>query len=288
MKINQCFKENELVKSFEIFPHNNKLPFKSIIKVVADLVQYNPAFISVTCGASGYEQTTQTIDAASLIKNQFNTEVMVHLTCVAASQDKILGTLNAMKANDIENVLALKGDIPKDFNDEMKRDFYYGADLVDFIVKSKKNDFSIAAACYPEGHFETVSEEQDIEHLKNKVEKGVDFLVTQLFFDNNNYFSFHQKIRDKGIDTPVSIGLMPAVNAKLIKKIIGMCGAKIPSDLEKLLVKYEGDEPSMFAAGIDYACKQIEGLVAYGIEGLHIYSLNRPEVVNAIYKNMNW
>ncbi|AOY77820.1 methylenetetrahydrofolate reductase [Clostridium formicaceticum] len=288
MKIKEYFKEKELVKSFEIFPHNNKLPFKSIIKVVEELVQYNPAFISVTCGASGFEQTTQTLDVASLVKNQFNTEVMVHLTSIAASEEKILNTLDTMKANDIENVLALRGDTPKDFEKEIERDFYYGADLVNFIVKNRKNEFSIAAACYPEGHFETVSEEQDIEHLKDKVEKGVDFLVTQLFFDNNNYFNFHQKIKDKGIHIPISIGLMPAINTKLIRKIVGMCGAKIPQDLEKLLAKYENDEDSMFEAGIDYACKQIEGLVTYGIEGLHIYSLDRPEVVKAIYKNMNW
>jgi methylenetetrahydrofolate reductase (NADPH) len=214
---------------------------------------------------------------------------MPHLTCINSTRAKIEDVLLQLSKKNLKNILALRGDLPKDdanFGGDSS-DFRYASDLIEYIRNSNYS-IATAAACYPEGHVEAASLDDDIDNLKFKVDKGVDFLITQLFFDNNKYYTFKNKLISKNITTPITMGIMPVTNAKQIKRIVSLSGASIPEDLNTILNKYENDNASMFKAGIEFACKQMEELNNYNVDGFHLYVMNKPEIAKSIYKNMNW
>lgn len=289
MYIIDKFSKKDKVISFEIFPPNKSITLKQLLDVIDDLAVFRPDFISVTYGASGNTNSNYTIDIAQYIKEKYTIETMPHLTCISSTKDKIDHILNDIEDKKLRNVLALRGDLPTDPNFEFPDPlhFQHASDLIQY-TKSSKHDISSAAACYPEGHMESDSLDKDIDYLCQKIEMGTDFLITQLFFDNEKYYTFKNKISKKNLTIPITMGILPVTNAKQIKRITSLSGASIPKKLDVLLNKYENDSISMMEAGIEYACKQMEELNDLGVDGFHLYVMNKPEVAKKIFKNMNW
>jgi methylenetetrahydrofolate reductase (NADPH) len=289
MFIKDKFMKKNKVISLEIFPPNSNMTLKQLLDVIDNLSVFRPDFISVTYGASGNENNNYTVDIAEYIKEKYTIEAMPHLTCIASKKEKIDGVLKLIIKKDLKNVLALRGDAPKDafHNTSEKLDFSYASDLIDHI-RGGDLPISVAAACYPEGHIEAPSLDEDIKNLKTKVDKGVDFLITQLFFDNNRFIDFKNRLYRNNINTPVTVGIMPVTNVKQINRIVALSGASVPEKLKALLEKYEHDNTGMFEAGIDYACRQMDELNLLGVNGFHLYVMNKPEIARMIYKNMNW
>ncbi|MBN2285434.1 MAG: methylenetetrahydrofolate reductase [NAD(P)H] [Tissierellales bacterium] len=289
MFIKEKFQKKDKVISFEIFPPNRSITLKQLLDVIDELSIFRPDFISVTYGASGNSSSNYTIDIAEYIKEKYTIEAMPHLTCITSEKSKIDDIMDQLLKKDLKNVLALRGDLPKDTLklSDSANGFKYASDLIEYINENNKS-IGIAAACYPEGHVESASLEEDIENLKTKVQKGVDFLITQMFFDNDKFYNFKEKTESKNINVPITIGIMPVTNAKQIKKIVSLSGASVPTKLNNLLNKYEYDKASMFEAGIEYACSQMNELISYKVDGFHLYVMNQPETARKIYKNMNW
>ncbi|MDP3385647.1 MAG: methylenetetrahydrofolate reductase, partial [Eubacteriales bacterium] len=219
----------------------------------------------------------------------YTIEAMPHLTCIASKKEKIDEILKVIIKKDLKNVLALRGDMPKDssLDKASSMDFSYASDLIGHI-RGSDLPISVAAACYPEGHVEAPSLNEDIKNLKIKVDKGVDFLITQLFFDNDRFYDFKDRLVKSSISTPITVGIMPVTNVKQIKRIVSLSGASVPHKLKILLDKYENDSNGMFQAGIDYACQQMDELNQLNVNGFHLYVMNKPEIARMIYKNMNW
>ena len=255
-----------------------------IYEALDEFRNLHPSFISVTYGAGG-NTAENTFAIASYIQNQCGIEALTHLTC-AAIPDKLFLTnfLTNLYRNGIHNLLALRGDKPQWMSDEQFAARYY-EHASDLIVDAKENfDFSIAGACYPEVHQEAASLEEDIAHLKIKVDQGVDFLITQLFYDNELFFHFLDRVHQAGIDIPVLPGLMPITSAGQVKNIVAMSGTKIPEELAKAIDRY-GDKPEdLKRAGLEYTKKQMEGLLDHGVDGIHLYSMNKVEIAKAIYE----
>ena len=278
MKICELFGQGKTVFSCEVFPPKPDTPIESIYDTLDGLKDIKPDFISVTYGAggSGVNQTTRKI--ASIIENQYHIPAMAHMTCVAASKEDVDQLLVDLKADGVENILALRGDI----NPEVPRkfDFTYASDLVSYIRAN--SDFGISAACYPEGHLESPDLVSDIRYLKAKVDAGAEHLVSQLFFDNEDFFRFVERCRLAGIDVPIEAGVMPVLNKGSIERMVSLCGASIPRKLARLLAKY-GDHPeAMRQAGLAYAVEQISDLIAGGVDGIHLYTMNNPAVAQHI------
>lgn len=279
MNIADLFKE-KTVFSFEVFPPKKESGVETIYNTLEELKNLNPDFISVTYGAggSGVANAT-TIDLCSKIKNEYNIETIAHLSCLyntKASVDKILDQL---KVEGVENILALRGDVNPDY--KVENDFRHASDLTEYIL-SKDMGFNVSGACYPEVHQEAENMREDIMNLKKKIDAGADHLISQLFFYNNAFYDFIEKVRIAGIDVPVEAGIMPVTNKKQIERMVSMCGASIPAKLSKLLQKF-GDNPiAMRDAGISYAVDQIVDLVANGVDGVHIYTMNDPYVAKKI------
>jgi methylenetetrahydrofolate reductase (NADPH) len=289
MNIIEKFNKKDKVISFEIFPPNKTMTLKQLLDVIDELALFRPDFISVTYGASGNSNSNYTIDIAQYIKEKYTIEAMPHLTCITSTKDRIDNILKTIVEKKLRNVLALRGDLPTDPNFEFPDPlhFQYASDLIKHI-ESSKYDISAAAACYPEGHMNCESLDKDIDNLNHKVKMGADFLITQLFFDNEKYYNFKNKVVRKNIAVPITMGILPVTNAKQIKRITSLSGASIPEKLEKLLGKYVNDNKSMMEAGIEYACRQMEELDDFGVDGFHLYVMNKPEVAKKIFKNMNW
>jgi methylenetetrahydrofolate reductase (NADPH) len=289
MNIIDKFNKKDKVISFEIFPPNKAINLKQLLDVIDELAVFRPDFISVTYGASGNTNNNYTIDIAQYIKEKYTIEAMPHLTCITSTKDKIAHILRSIEEKKLKNILALRGDFPSDPNFEFPDPlhFQYASDLIQY-VKSSEYDISSAAACYPEGHMECDCLDKDIDNLCRKVEMGSDFLITQLFFNNEKYYTFKNKIAKKNLNVPITMGILPVTNAKQIKRITALSGASIPDKLNILLEKYENDNKSMMDAGIEYACKQMEELNDFGVDGFHLYVMNKPEVAKKIFKNMNW
>jgi methylenetetrahydrofolate reductase (NADPH) len=289
MNIIDKFNKKDKVISFEIFPPNKAITLKQLLDVIDELAVFRPDFISVTYGASGNTNNNYTIDIAQYIKEKYTIEAMPHLTCITSTKDKIDHILKSIEGKNLKNILALRGDLPTDPNFEFPDPlhFQYASDLIQY-VKSSNYNISSAAACYPEGHMECDSLNKDIDNLCQKVERGADFLITQLFFDNEKYYTFKNKVAKKNLNVPITMGILPVINAKQIKRITSLSGASIPDKLNVLLKKYENDNESMMEAGIEYACKQMEELNEFGVDGFHLYVMNKPEVAKKIFKNMNW
>ena len=279
MNIADIFKE-KTVFSFEVFPPKKESGVETVYNTLKELKELNPDFISVTYGAggSGIANAT-TVDLCAMIKNELNTETIAHLSCLYNTKCDIDNILEQLKSKGIYNILALRGDVNPDY--EVKHDFKYASDLTEYII-SKNMGFNVSGACYPEVHQEAKNIIEDIKNLKKKVEAGADHLVSQLFFDNNAFYDFIEKVRVADIDVPVEAGIMPVTNKKQIERMVSMCGASIPAKLSKLLQKFGDDHIAMRDAGISYAIDQIVDLVANGVDGVHIYTMNDPYVAKRI------
>ena len=281
MKIIEKISSSKPVFSFEFFPPKDSEGFATLFETIGRLKPFTPGFVSVTYGAGGSTRS-KTVDLVGNIKNAIGIESMAHLTCVGHDEQEIRSVLESLQAKDIENVLALRGDPPQGEEKFIKTEggFEYGNELVAFI---KKNfSFCIGAACYPEGHVECKALEKDIENLKRKVDSGVDFLVTQLFFDNRHYFEFLDRAHKASINVPVIPGIMPILNFKQIKRFTKMCGASLSSSLLKKFEGIEDDSEKVRQTGIDYAIEQCHELLENNAPGIHFYTLNRSKATLAI------
>ena len=285
MQIKELFNKKNPVISFEVFPPNKNFTKEKLVEVTGELAELNPDFISVTYGAGGTNRSG-TIEIASHIKNNLNIEVMSHLTCIGSTKQDISNYISEIKKHNIKNVLALRGDIPQGRDESIydEGDYRYASDLINDI---KNEDITIAGAFYPETHFES-NDLQDLIHLKNKVDLGVDFLISQIFFDNDKFFNFMEQAQKLNINVPLSAGIMPVTNAAQIKRITSLCKSSIPKKLEKILDKYGHDHESMKKAGFIYATEQIIELLANDIPAIHLYAMNKPEVARAIMNNIEF
>jgi len=278
MNISEMFTKNNTVFSFEVFPPKKDKPIESIYETLDELGKLRPDFISVTYGAAGNVANTDTIDIAGDIQKKYGIQSIAHLTCVHASYENIDKILDDLKERGVDNILALRGDIVNGM--EPKKDFKYASDLTSYIMK--KGGFHVSGACYPEVHQDAKDAIEDIKNLKIKVDAGVDHLISQLFFDNQVFYNFIEKTRIAGIDVPIEAGIMPVTNKKQIERMVTMCGASLPIKFTKMMQKFDGKPEAMRDAGIAYAIDQIIDLVANGVDGVHIYTMNNPYVARRI------
>lgn len=274
MKISQIFKNKNKVVSLEIFPPKKQEAFENVGEMLGELKKLNPDYISVTCGAGGSSNRNKTIELASMLKRDFEIEAMAHMTCISSTEQSVMEELNAAKAEEIENILALRGDIPKDTS-LVTGDYHYAYELINAI---KGGDICVAAGAYPEGHIECDDFYKSVEHLKIKQDAGAEFFVSQLFFSNEHYYNLLDKAAAAGITAPITPGIMPMMSKSQISNMIFMCGASLPSAMIKLLHKYENNEEDLLKAGIEYAGNQIRDLLKNGSCGVHLYSMNKPSV----------
>lgn len=281
MKISEIIKSKNPVLSFEVFPPKNSESYESIKGAALKIAELKPDFMSVTYGAGG-STSTYTLDVAQSILASGVTPI-AHLTCVSASKEKIRNYLAEIKEKGIENILALRGDLPAGVTAE-SLDFVHASDLVEEIRDF--GGFCIGGACYPEGHTESTGLSKDIENLKIKVDAGCEFLTTQMFFNNDILYNFLYKIREAGITVPVIPGIMPVTNPAQIKRICSLSGTVLPRRFLRLIDRF-GDNPvAMKQAGIIYATEQIIDLYSNGINAVHVYSMNKPDVAMQIQKNL--
>lgn len=262
--------------SFEIFPPRGDLTEVEARRVADELAELNPAFISVTYSAGGSGNSGATMTVASLIQNELGVPSVAHLTCQGLTRDMLEEKIAEMRAAGIKNVLALRGD-PRP--DAPQGDFAYAADVIPVL---REAGFCVGAAAYPEGHVTCTSLEDDIAHLREKQDAGAQFLVTQLFFDNEDFFRFRDLAARAGITAPITCGIMPFMSKNQVSRMIFMCGASLPSPIIRLLNRYEGDDEALRRAGIEYAAAQLRGLRDAGADGLHVYTMNKPAVARAI------
>lgn len=281
MKIKNLYKTKKPIISFEVFPPNEKYPIDAVYETIDELVKLKPDFISVTYGAGGTTRG-RTVEIASRIKNTHKIEALAHLTCLGASEKEIENILKDLKNKNIENILALRGDIPKEKN-EIEGEFKYASKLIQKI--KREGNFSIGAAFYPEGHQET-NDLLDLFYLREKVKEGADFLISQIFFDNNYFYSFKEKCDKLGIDIPLIAGIIPVTDARQIKKITELCGSTVSLKFQKILEKYENNPEALKEAGIAYAVEQIIDLLSSGVSGIHIYTMNKVDVVKEIMRRI--
>lgn len=278
MKIEQIFEKKKPVLSFEIFPPKRDTTLKSIDGTLEVLSSLNPDFISITFGAGGSYTNNLTIELAKKIKNEYQIEPVVHLTCLNYSKNEILSFLEQLEEAGIHNILALRGDKNPDFIP--KEEFRYAADLVKYVKEN--GSFHISGACYPECHLESRSREEDIRHLKEKVDAGASHLISQLFFDNHFFYDFSDAARAAGIKVPIEAGIMPVINKAQIERMVTLCGASLPDKFRRIMDKYQDDKEALFDAGMAYAINQIVELIAYGVDGIHVYTMNNPVVAKRI------
>lgn len=283
MKIAELFKPGKTLFSFEIFPPKKDGSIDTIYSTLDGLSDLHPDFISVTYGAGGSEANVITSEIAGLIKRKYNTESIAHLTCVNSTKEDIDFQLAQFKKQGIENVLALRGDINPDI--PPKKDFEHASDLISYM--KERSDLGFSGACYPEGHVECESLDRDIENLKIKVDAGATHLISQLFFDNASFYKFIEKARAAGINVPIEAGIMPCVNAKQIQRMVGMCGASLPTKFTKMIARYENNPEAMHSAGIAYAVDQIIDLCANGVDGIHLYTMNNPVIARKIAESVS-
>ena len=284
MKIREILKSTEPHISLEVFPPKTDAGFASVLNAVDEMAKLNPSFISVTYGAGG-GTSKNTVNIASHIKHDLGVTSLAHLTCVSSTRDTVHSVIDKLKENNIENILALRGDIPQDVDFPLPNHYKYACELIEDI--KTQGDFCIGAACYPEGHVECEHKKADIVHLKTKVDCGVDFLTTQMFFDNNILYNFLYRIREKGITVPVLPGIMPVTNKKQIQRIGGMSGTALPERFRAIVDRFGDNPKAMQQAGIAYATDQIIDLLANGVNHIHVYTMNKPEVAAAIMNNLS-
>ncbi|MCD7837114.1 MAG: methylenetetrahydrofolate reductase [NAD(P)H] [Lachnospiraceae bacterium] len=271
--------------SFEVFPPKKDGEFEAAFSVIDKLGELNPDFISVTYGAGG-SRSKKTIEIAAYIQNTLNIDAIAHMTCVGCKKEQLLEVYDSLRAANVSHVLALRGDRPKDMTDEQyeARDFAHASDMMKFLKEN--TDIHFGGACYPEKHYECFSMETDLNNLKLKQEAGAEFLISQLFFDNDYFYSFRERAEKKGIDLPIAAGIMPITTPRQIGTTVSLSGSSIPKELADIIAKYGDNADDIKKAGTDYAVRQIMDLKANGVEHIHIYCMNRPkttsEIVNAV------
>lgn len=283
MKITQIFDEHEVTLSFEVFPPKTDDRYADVEEAARQIAALHPAFMSVTYGVGG-GTSRHTASIAADLQNKYHTPVLAHLTCVSSTREGVRDMLRMYRENGIENIMALRGDIPKD--GRTVYDYDHASQLI-CDIKAADENLCIGAACYPEGHVECASPSEDILHLKEKVEAGADFLTTQMFFDNNMLYNFLYRIREAGIQVPVLPGIMPITNQRQVARSVALSGSTIPSRFRMLVDRFGQDPAKMKQAGIIYATEQIIDLIANGVTHIHVYSMNRPEVAAGIMTSLS-
>lgn len=279
MRISEIYRKKAPVLSFEIFPPKRDTTLTSIDATLDVLCNLRPDFISVTFGAGGSATNSLTVGLAKKIKRDYGIEPLVHLTCINYTKEEILAFTDELAEAGIENVLALRGDRSPDI--APKKEFFYASELVSFL-KEKRSELCIGGACYPEGHTEAVSKVADLHNLKKKTEMGAEFLISQLFFDNEQFYAFREKMEIADIKPPVSAGIMPVINRAQIERMVSLCGASLPEKFKRILQKYEFEKEALFDAGMAYAVNQIVDLAAHDVDGIHVYTMNNPVVAKRI------
>ena len=287
MKLSELLDGERLSLSFEVFPPKTDSNFESVKHATEEIASLGPAFMSVTYGAGG-GTSRYTLDIAKNIKNRYSVPTLAHLTCVSSTKETVREKISEMRAAGIKNVMALRGDLTPELMSSDRSGWAY-RHAIDLVRELREcgEDFCIGGACYPEVHPESRDQSEDIRYLKEKVEAGCDFLTTQMFFDNNLFYSFLHKIREVGITVPVIPGIMPITNANQIKRAKELSGSFIPRRFESLVDKFGDDPAAMTQAGIAYATDQIIDLFANGIKNVHVYSMNKPEVAKKILDNLS-
>lgn len=282
MKLSKLFKEKKVVYSFEIFPPKLTSPIKTVFDTIDELSTLGPDYISVTYGAGGNLSNDRTTELASLVKNKHGIEALAHLTCIGSTRSTIDTIVKGLRENGVENLLALRGDVPVD--KFTPGDFKYANELIAYLKQT--SGMGISAACYPEGHTESRSMKHEMDILKLKADAGAEHFTTQLFFDNNHYYEYVNKAEQKNIKVPIQAGIMPVTNRKQIERTISMCGAAIPKKFLRILDRYGHDPVALREAGIAFALDQIVDLISSGAPGVHLYTMNNPYVARKITENI--
>lgn len=285
MKIKDILENKKVTLSYEVFPPKKGMKFAPIVEAVDRLCESKPDFMSVTYGAGG-GTGHNTVKIASHVQNELGVTSLAHLSCVSSTREQVASAIEEIKNCGIENILALRGDLPQNGAYPVGEYYKYAGELVEEI--KKHGDFCIGAACYPEGHVECIHKEDDITNLKIKVDSGVDFLTTQMFFDNNVLYNFLYRIRERGITVPVIAGIMPVTNRNQISRITQLSGTYVPTRFKAIVDKFGENPQAMKQAGIAYATDQIIDLVANGVKGIHIYTMNKPDVAESIRNNLSY
>lgn len=284
MKISDILREDKTTISFEVFPPKTTANFESVKKAALGVAALHPDYMSVTYGAGGSDRGN-TLHIAEEIQKAENVTTIAHLTCVGAGKEDIRTALSEMKEAGIENILALRGDRPKDFDGDPFKEYHYASELVATI--KEYGDFCVGGACYPEGHPDSTNKKEDIKNIKKKVDAGCEFLTTQMFFDNNIFYSFLYKAREAGILVPVIPGIMPITRANQVENAVRLSGCNVPERFRSIVDCFGENPAAMQQAGIAYATDQIIDLIANGIRHIHVYSMNKPEVAKGILDNLS-
>jgi len=282
MKLSELFKQRKSTLSFEVFPPKTWDDFESVKSATEEIARLKPDFMSVTYGAGGGTSETTVSIAENIYKN-FGVTPLAHLTCVSSDKKTVTDQLNKLKSLGINNILALRGDIPE--GSETSSDYSHASQLISDI--KSVGDFCIGAACYPEGHPESATQKEDIKYLKEKVDMGCDFLTTQMFFDNDILYNFLYKIREAGITVPVVAGIMPVTNGKQIARICRLSGTYLPRRFVAIVDKFGDNPQAMKQAGVAYATEQIIDLLANGVKNIHVYTMNKPDIAAKIQDNLS-
>ena len=287
MKISEILKRDKLTLSFEVFPPKNDTAFESVKLATEEIAKLKPSFMSVTYGAGG-GTSRYTLEIAKNIKETYGVPTLAHLTCVSSTRETVREKIREMRVMGIENVMALRGDLTPELMDADRKnwDYRHAIDLINELSECGE-DFCIGGACYPEIHPESENQKEDIKHLKEKVDAGCSFLTTQMFFDNNLLYNFLYKIREAGITVPIIPGIMPITNGNQVARAIKLSGSFMPWRFKALVDKFGTNPEAMKQAGIAYATDQIIDLFANGINNVHVYSMNKPDIAAAIVRNLS-
>lgn len=284
MKIRDLITQDKATLSFEVFPPKKDTDFADVEAAALGIAAFKPDYMSVTYGAGGSTKG-HTIQLAQEIQEKYDVPTIAHLTCVCASKEGIKTALADMKNAGIENILALRGDIPKNYDGQVFAEFSHASELVELIKAT--GDFFVGGACYPEVHPDSANKHEDIIGLKKKVDAGCDYLTTQMFFDNNIFFNFMYRIREAGISVPIIPGIMPITRRVQVKNAVKLSGCNVPERFKSIVDAFGDTEAAMRQAGIAYATDQIIDLMANGVKHIHVYSMNKPEVAAGIQKNLS-
>ena len=283
MKVSELLKSDKVTISVELFPPKKGSQLENYKAIVGRMAELKPSYISCTYGATG-GTSDYTVEIADTI-NSYGIPAIAHLTCASSTKEKVQSVIKELKDRKIENILALRGDIPEDADFPLPDQYHHAIELIGEIKEI--GDFCIGGACYSEGHPEAATMEEDLQHLKEKVEAGCDYLTTQMFFDNNIYYRFLYKALAKGINVPVVPGIMPVTNAAQVKRTISLTGNLVPAKFLSIVDRFGSNPEAMKQAGIAYATEQIIDLIANGVNHIHIYSMNKPDVAGAIMDNLS-
>lgn len=286
MFIRDLFRKKGPVISFEVFPPKTDAPIAGVYRTIEALKDLSPGFISVTYGAGGTSRD-RTVEIASRIRNGYGIEALAHLTCRAHTPQEIDEICEDLLDEGVQNILALRGDPQPGEGEKRETSFSYACDLVRYLRRNHFGNFCIGAAAYPEGHIECQDPSKDLDFLKAKVDAGAEFLITQLFFDNDLFYRFRDEACRRGIDVPIVAGIFPVLNAGQVQKIVSLCGVSLPPRFTRIVARYANSPAALAEAGVAYATDQIIDLLTAGVDGIHLYTMNRPETTRRIMGNID-